>query len=145
MVKRKGTEKRAVKQGGKGKTIEKPARIVQITAETGYSECSEKLTEFGGLLALVKFLDLLLALFAFADNCTIRIDPAFERGVARESMEKCGYHLRQVTVNIDTTVGAVYGEIEGARKWHNTKHRGKKGLRPVLCFLAETREYLRRG
>ena len=25
---------------------------------------------------------------------------------------------------------------------HNTKHRGKKGLRPVLCFIEETREYL---
>jgi len=47
-----------------------------------------------------------------------------------------------VTVNIDTTVSTVYGAIEGARKGHNTKHRGKKGLRPVLCFLAETREYL---
>jgi hypothetical protein len=47
-----------------------------------------------------------------------------------------------VTVNIDTTVSTVYGRIEGARKGHNTKHRGKKGLRPVLCFLAESREYL---
>jgi hypothetical protein len=25
---------------------------------------------------------------------------------------------------------------------HNTKHRGKKGLRPILCFIEETREYL---
>lgn len=39
-------------------------------------------------------------------------------------------------------MATVYGAIEGARKGHNTKHRGKKGLRPVLCFLAETREYL---
>ena len=39
-------------------------------------------------------------------------------------------------------MSTVYGEIEGARKGHNIKHRGKKGLRPVLCFLAETREYL---
>ena len=36
----------------------------------------------------------------------------------------------------------MYGTIEGARKGHNPKHHGKKGLRPVLCFLAETREYL---
>jgi hypothetical protein len=54
----------------------------------------------------------------------------------------CGYAPRRVTVNIDTTVSTVYGAIEGARKGHNIKHRGKKGLRPVLCFLAETREYL---
>ncbi|MDI6748491.1 MAG: transposase [Rhodocyclaceae bacterium] len=55
----------------------------------------------------------------------------------------CEYAPRRVTVNIDTTVATVYGAIEGARKGHNTKHRGKKGLRPVLCFLEETREYLR--
>jgi hypothetical protein len=54
----------------------------------------------------------------------------------------CAYRPTRVTVNIDTTVSTVYGAIEGARKGHNTKHRGKKGLRPVLCFLAETKEYL---
>jgi len=54
----------------------------------------------------------------------------------------CAYRPTRVTVNIDTTVSTVYGAIEGARRGHNTKHRGKKGLRPVLCFLAETREYL---
>jgi hypothetical protein len=54
----------------------------------------------------------------------------------------CGYAPKRVTVNIDTTVSTVYGRIEGARKGYNTKHRGKKGLRPVLCFVAETREYL---
>jgi hypothetical protein len=54
----------------------------------------------------------------------------------------CAYRPTRVTVNIDTTVSTVYGAIEGARKGHNPKHRGKQGLRPVLCFLAETREYL---
>lgn len=54
----------------------------------------------------------------------------------------CDYHPRQVRINIDTTVSTVYGQIEGARKGHNPKHRGKLGLRPVLCFLEETREYL---
>jgi len=56
--------------------------------------------------------------------------------------ELCDYQPRKVSVNIDTTVSTVYGKIEGARKGHNTKHRGKLGLRPVLCFLEETREYL---
>jgi len=54
----------------------------------------------------------------------------------------CEYAPKSVTVNIDTTVQTVYGKVEGARKGHNPKHRGKKGLRPVLCFVAETREYL---
>jgi hypothetical protein len=60
----------------------------------------------------------------------------------RRVWELCEYRPKRVTVNIDTTVSTVYGQIEGARKGHNTKHRGKKGLRPVLCFLADTREYL---
>ena len=36
----------------------------------------------------------------------------------------------------------LYGNQQGGRKGHNTKHRGKKGYRPVLCFIDETREYL---
>ena len=52
------------------------------------------------------------------------------------------YRPKHVRVNIDTTVATIYGDIQGAHKGHNTKHRGKKGLRPVLCFLDETREYL---
>jgi len=54
-----------------------------------------------------------------------------------------------IHVDIDTTVKTVYGNKEGARKGHNRKHRGKRGLRPVLAFIAETKEYvagkLRRG
>lgn len=53
-----------------------------------------------------------------------------------------GYEPKRISVDIDTTVATVYGHIEGSRKGHNTKHRGKKGLRPVLCFIHDTREYL---
>ncbi len=56
--------------------------------------------------------------------------------------QACRLGHRSITVNIDTTVATVYGQIEGSRKGHNPKHRGKKGLRPVLLFLEETREYL---
>ncbi len=52
-----------------------------------------------------------------------------------------GYAFKTVHVDIDTTVETVYGDIEGARKGYNPKHRGKKGLRPVLSFIAETKEY----
>jgi len=51
------------KRGGaqgckKGKGPEKE-RLLRITAETPYGECRERLTAFGGLLALVKFLALI--------------------------------------------------------------------------------------
>jgi len=59
MIERKGNAKGEAKQGRKDETRDKPGRIVQITAETGYDECSGRLTAFGGLLALVKFMDLM--------------------------------------------------------------------------------------
>lgn len=183
-------------------------RRTTITPDTPYGECSEKLTAFGGLLALVKFLDLIGFEKAFAEQYVhpkrepklggyrmvlgmllllfigfqrlghfayIRTD-AMVSGVLRVAVLPavstfwryltslgivqsaallrlgaalrtkvwvfCDYAPRRVTVNIDTTVATVYGAIEGARKGHNPKHRGKKGLRPVLCFVEETREYL---
>jgi len=54
----------------------------------------------------------------------------------------CGLRYARIRVNIDTTVKTVYGHQQGARKGHNTKHRGKLGLRPILGFIEETREYL---
>jgi hypothetical protein len=183
-------------------------RSVRITADTPYGECSERLTAFGGLLALVKFVDLIGFEEAFVQHYVpppraaklggyrmvlgllMLLFIGFQRlghfayvrrdamvcGILRVSVlpavstfwrylqsmginqsasllrlgaalraqvwALCGYRPREVTVNIDTTVSTVYGAIEGARKGHNTKHRGKKSLRPVLCFLAETREYL---
>jgi hypothetical protein len=47
-----------------------------------------------------------------------------------------------IHLDIDTTVETVYGLIQGAKRGHNPGHRGKKGLRPVLVFISETREYL---
>jgi len=206
MVKRQSTAKRPGRQGASRKSD--GARPVRITAETPYGECSERLTAFGGLLALVKFLDLLGFEQAFAAHYVhprrepklggyrmvlgillllfigfqrlghfayVRYDPmvcgvlrvvalpavsTFWRYLRSLSIVQsaallrlgaalrarvwalCAYRPTRVTVNIDTTVSTVYGAIEGARKGHNPKHRGKQGLRPVLCFLAETREYL---
>ena len=61
----------------------------------------------------------------------------------------CGLSYQKIHINIDTTVETIYGSQQGGRKGHNPKNRGKKGFRPVLCFIQETREYfmgkLRRG
>jgi hypothetical protein len=54
----------------------------------------------------------------------------------------CDLQYARVRINIDTTVKTVFGNQQGARKGHNTKHRGKLGLRPILGFIEETREYL---
>src|SRR3990170_6990799 len=54
----------------------------------------------------------------------------------------CGIAYTVIHVNLDTTVETLFGDQEGGRKGHNTKHRGKKGFRPVLGFIEETREYL---
>ncbi len=56
--------------------------------------------------------------------------------------QACELGYTTVCIDIDTTVSTVYGKIEGSCKGHNTKHRGKKGLRPVLLFIEQTREYI---
>jgi len=196
------------KQAAKPLPQEPSTRILHITPDTPYAECSERLTAFGGLLALVKFLDLVGFPARFAEHYTapkretklghcgmvcgilMLLFIGFQRlghftylrhdamlcGILRVAVlpavstfwrylramgiiqsqsllrlgaalrarvwELCAYAPSRVRVNIDTTVSTVYGAIEGARKGHNPKHRGKKGLRPVLCFVHETREYL---
>ncbi len=71
-------------------------------------------------------------------------------GALRErAWKSLGIDYEKIHIDVDTTVETVYGLIQGAKRGHNPGHRGKKGLRPVLAFLAETREYvvgkLRRG
>lgn len=197
---------KARRKNKKGKI--RKARVAQIGANTPHDLCTQRLSAFGGLLALVKFLDLIgfeelfkelyvspkrkakLGCYRMVLGILLLLFIGFQRlghfiHIQEDSM-LCGilkvarlpvvstywrylrslgivqsqallrvsaavrervwqlidYQPGEVTVNIDTTVGTVYGKIEGARKGHNPKHRGKKGLRPVLCFLDETREYL---
>jgi len=54
----------------------------------------------------------------------------------------CDLKYYRVCVDIDTTVETIFGNQQGGRKGHNTKNRGKKGYRPVLGFIEQTREYL---
>ena len=68
MVKREYGEKGCRKQGQKEQDEKVPRRVVRITAETPYGECTERLTAFGGLLALVKFLDVIGFERAFDDH-----------------------------------------------------------------------------
>lgn len=205
-VKAKASRRQATKNAGTD--CNPDSRVGKITPDTPYGQCSERLTAFGGLLALVKFLDLIgfeqlfqqhyvhprrqpklggyrrvggilmllfigfqrLGHFAYLRTdamlcgilrvavlptvstfwrylCSLGLVQSQSllrlSGALREKVwQLCAYRPREVTVNIDTTVSTVYGQIEGARKGHNPKHRGHKGLRPVLSFLAETREYL---
>ena len=216
MVKKKLNKKTPRKQGKKARRqtqknkqrrASKP-RSPKIGPNTPYDVCSERMTAFGGLLPLVKFLDLinykdvfdevyvspprktklggyrmvlgmLMMLFVgfqrighikylrqdsmiagilkvarlpavstfwrYLQSLKIIQSQALLRimAVLRGRVWKlAGYHPKRVSINIDTTVATVYGAIQGACKGHNTKHRGKKGLRPVLCFIDQTREYL---
>ncbi len=184
------------------------AKARKINASTVYETCSEQLSPFGGLLALIKFIDLvnfqkifhsayhkpsrdpklghysmmvgiLMLLFIGFNRIWhfvyVRLDamlcgffnltrlPAastFWRymdslginqansllkvmSILRERVwQLCGFQFYQIRVNIDATVNTVYGNQQGARKGHNPKHRGKQGLRPLLGFIEETREYL---
>ena len=206
MVKRRKKINRK-NRAGKG-SCENRAKARKINASTRFETCTEQLSPFGGVLALIKFFDLVdfKEIFHFAYQAPsrkpklghysmvvgilmllfigfnriwhfvyIRLDamlcgffrvnrlPAAStywryvdslginqaRSIMKISAalreriwQLCGLKFVRVRVNIDTTVKTVYGSQQGARKGHNTKHRGKLGLRPVLVFIEETREYL---
>jgi len=206
MVKRrkKNTRKNHIRKG----FCKNRTKARKINASTDYETCTEQLSPFGGLLALIKFFDLVNfhKIFDFAYQPTpreprlghysmmvgilmllfigfnriwhfvyIRLDamlcgflnvirlPAastFWRyvdnlginqaksllnvmSILRERVwQLCDFQFYQIRINIDTTVKTVYGNQQGARKGHNTQHRGKEAFRPILCFIEETREYL---
>ena len=187
----------------------------EIGPSTAYDYCRERLSPFGGLLGLVKFLDLvkfreifegfykpperlpemghynmvcgiLLLLFIgftrvwhflyiqfdamvcglfnrvklpyvttywrYVDSLGINQGMSLLRVMSalRERVwQLCELSYQTTHMNMDTTVETIYGSQQGGRKGHNPKNRGKKGFRPVLCFIEETREYftgkLRRG
>jgi hypothetical protein len=206
MVKSKKSDLRK-NRNGKGSNQNR-SRAKKINASTVYDTCSEQLSPFGGLLPLIKFLDLIdfRQIFDFAYRAPTRkpklghysmvvgflmlLFIGFNRiwhfSYLRLDAMLCGFFnltrlpvastfwryvdslginqaqsllklmalLRKrvwkvaglsyysVCVDIDTTVETVFGQQQGARKGHNTKHRGKKGYRPVLGFIEQTREYL---
>ena len=183
-------------------------RARKINASTIYDTCSEQITPFGGILGLIKFLDLvqfkeifeniyitprrkvllgnyhmvlgvLMLLFIgfnrlwhftyirldaiicgffqlrrlpaastfwrYVDSLGINQGKSFLKimSVLRERVwQLCGLSYAMIHLSTDTTVETLYGHQQGGRKGHNTKNRGKKGYRPVLCFIDETREYL---
>jgi hypothetical protein len=206
MVKTNKSKKRG---NSKNKGIREDAvRARKINASTRYETCSEQLSPFGGLLAMIKFFDLigfkeifhstyceptrepklghysmvvgLLMLLFIGFNriwhfTYIRLDAILcgffrlpklpvastfwryldSMGINQaQSLLKLMSLLRErvwqqlnlgysrICIDIDTTVETLYGNQQGGRKGHNTKHRGKKGYRPVLCFIEQTREYL---
>ena len=206
MVKRQKNNSRK-KRGRKG-FCKKRAKARKITASTAYETCTEQLSPFGGLLALIKFMDLvnfhkifdsayhkpsrnpqrghylmmvgiLMLLFIgfnriwhfvyvrmdamlcgffavtrlpaastfwrYVDSLGINQAKSLVKvmSILRERLwQLCDFTFYRMRVDIDTTVKTVYGHQQGARKGHNPKHRGKQGLRPLLAFIQETREYL---
>jgi len=184
-----------------------PVKASKIGHVTPYSYCSERLNPFGGLLGLVKFMELIrfkeifeglynpptrtpemghhnmvygfiILLFIGFNRvwhflyiqmdsmlCSIfhvvklpfvttywRYVNSLGINQGKSLLEVmsalrervwhvCEIEYRTIHVDIDTTVETIYGKQQGGRKGHNTKNRGKKGFRPVLCFIGETREY----
>ncbi len=187
---------------------ENPVKANKIKASTVYKTCTEHLSPFGGLLALIKFIDLIkfkevfdetfvkpkrkpkLGNYRMFTGVLVLLFIGFNRiwhfsYIRRDSMV-CGFLsvpllpvastfwryigslginqanallnitciirervwksleicYRKIHVDIDTTVETLYGDQQGGRKGHNKQNRGKKGYRPVLAFIQETREYI---
>lgn len=196
------------KRGNRKGFAKKRARATKINASTGYDTCRERLSPFGGVLALIKFLDLvkfaevfdsayiaparkpkqghysmvvgiLMLLFIgfnriwhfvyvrldallcgffgleslpvastfwrYVDSLGINQGQSLIRvmSILRErTWKQLGLMYYRINISIDTTVETLFGNQQGGRKGHNTRHRGKKGYRPILCFIDQTREYL---
>ena len=45
--------------------------------------------------------------------------------------------LRQVTLDLDSTVLTVYGKQGGARVGYNPHKPGKRSYHPLVCFIAD--------
>ena len=202
------TEQNNAENLGNQHNLRSVSQSAKIGPDTRYEFCGSSMTAFGGLLGLVKFLDLVkfkdvfkkhycspsrkpklgcyrmilgylmllfigfprIGHFSFIRRdrmvcgiLDVHILPAVSTfwrylqslclnqssallnisGILRSRVwQACQLDYTSVSIDIDTTVSTVYGDIEGSRKGHNTKHRGKKGLRPVLLFIEETREYI---
>jgi hypothetical protein len=187
---------------------ETPREAVKIGPSTRFETIDERMSPFGGLLGLVKFLDLvkfkeifdnfylepsrkpllghykmvtlLVGLLFIGFNrlwhfLYIRRDPmlcaqfhvetlpystTFWRYVRSLGINQgqsllmvmaalrervwhlCDINHESIHIDFDPTVFTAFGDQEGARKGHNTTHRGKKGFRPILGFIEETREYV---
>jgi len=183
-------------------------RRPRIGPDTPYGVCTERLSGFGGLLALEKFLDLVGMEDVFAERYVsperqaklgcyrmmkgflmmlfigfqrvghvehIRNDPMvcgslkvaalpaastfwrYLQSLGRDQSQSLlrlgaglrarvwaliGFQPKRVSINMDPTASTVYGDMEQSCRGYNPKHRGKKALRPVLCFIEQTREYL---
>ena len=63
-------------------------------------------------------------------------------GLRQRIWTLCALRFHRLYINLDTTVETLYGHQQGGRKGHNPSHRGKKGYRPVLAFIEQTRECL---
>jgi len=203
-TRKKNNKKRRSSKGFKANA----AKARKINASTEFGTCTEQLSPFGGLLATIKFLDLLkfedifnsayqaparkpklghylmvvgilMLLFigfnriwhftyvkldamlcGFFRRTCLPVASTFWRyinslglnqalsflkimAIMRERFwQLSGLNYECINISIDTTVETIYGNQQGGRKGHNTKNRGKKGYRPVLCFIDETREYL---
>jgi hypothetical protein len=210
-IKNKGNSGNGKNKGNNGPAWD----LSKINASTHFDFTNERITAFGGVFALVKFVDavdfkelfehhfleprrkprmgcfkmfygLLILLFIGFTRLHhfqyIREDPLLCRLFGRirlpdqsvfwrflnsfgihqaHSLQKIISVLRERTwrlldlsfhtihVDIDTTVKSVFGQIQGGRVCYNTQRRGQKGLRPILSFISETREfvygYLRQG
>ncbi len=206
MVKR---QKKNIRKSGASKRFnEVGARARNINASTEVDTCTEQMSPFGGLLGLLKFLDLfdfkenfneayiaprrepnlghyrmvlgiLMLMFIgfnriwhfvyisldamlcgimrveklpvastfwrYLDSLGINQAESLLRIMSRlraQVWKRCGTNYSRIAIDIDTTVETIYGNQQGGRIGHNQQHRGKKGYRPVLCFIEQTREYL---
>jgi hypothetical protein len=93
-------------------------------------------TQFGRMLKLFRF-DSVVELESAVHEMRGRVWKQ-----ALRSGKSTVYTLKQITVDLDSTVKTCFGFQEGAKKGFNEKKRGALSYHPQLAFCAETKEVL---
>lgn len=88
----------------------------------------------------------ILKLFHFASVVELETTIHQMRGrvwkTALRSGKSTVYALKQITIDLDSTVKTCFGFQEGAKKGYNEKKRGALSYHPQLAFCVETKELL---
>lgn len=78
---------------------------------------------------------------ALMESLTHRLRGRFWKAALRSGVSKIGA-IREIWIDVDSTVKTVFGEQEGAAKGYNPEKKGARSYHPLIAFCCETKEII---
>jgi hypothetical protein len=78
---------------------------------------------------------------ALMEALTHRLRGRFWKAALRAGVSKIGA-IREIWIDVDSTVKTVFGEQEGSAKGYNPEKKGARSYHPLLAFCCETKEIM---